>query len=320
MNYYKITQTIKDFPNNIIWSTAKVSGALIDNWTNVNLLTSTESDGNMGPISGLINYNNKLIGFQHKGIFEILFNSRVQIPTSDDNPIQVTSNYKVEGLNYLAKNIGTINKWSINNDSLGTMYFIDDIGRSLYSFPKFDNITTGKGFHTWSRNNLNKTAPWDLLSFSNYRTFYDNLTKDLYLVDVDTCLAYSQYSDQFTSFYEYYNTPYMFNISDKFIAIGKDRTVTGSKFFLWNNNAGQYNQFFGKNYGYHIELNANSEPIIPKIFDTIEYRAQSYVNDVLFNNPLFDKLSTRNENQNSDHLLLRDDFLPTSNLKGRYKV
>ena len=120
---------------------------MIDTWSNVNILTSTGSDGNLGPISALVNFDNKIIGFQHKGIFELLFNSRVQIPTSDNNPIQITSNYKVEGLNYIAKNIGTVNKWGINNDSMGTLYFIDDIGRSLYSFPKFENITTGKGFY-----------------------------------------------------------------------------------------------------------------------------------------------------------------------------
>lgn len=67
-------------------------------------------DGNLGPINGLINSNNDLIGFQDKGIFKINFNSRVQINTSDNVPITITNNYKVEGVDYLSRNVGSINK------------------------------------------------------------------------------------------------------------------------------------------------------------------------------------------------------------------
>ena len=52
----------------------------------------------------------------------------------------------------------------------------------------------------------------------------------------------------------------------------------------------------------------------------LEYRAESYIDGELLSNPMFDKLSTWNENQNSDQFLLNEEFLPTSNLKGRYKV
>ena len=47
-------------------------------------------DGSLGKINALLNFNNELYGFQDKGIFQILFNSRVQVPTSDNNPIELT--------------------------------------------------------------------------------------------------------------------------------------------------------------------------------------------------------------------------------------
>lgn len=318
LNYNK--SYIKDFPNSILWTTAKISGALIDTWTNINLFSSTESDGNLGPITSIVNHNNKLIGFQPKGIFEILFNSRVQIPTSDNNPIQITSNYKLESLNYIVKNVGSLNKWSINNDSPGEIYFIDDINRSLFSLSKFENITLNKGFYTWGNENLNKLLPWNMQTFDNFKLFYNSILKDVYLVDKTTCLAYSQFSDQFTSFYEYYNTPFMFNISNKFITISKDRSLTNNKFYLWENNIGDYNKFFNKNYGYHIEYNVNTEPTVSKIFDSLEFRADSYVDNILFKNPLFDKISVKNENQYGEYTLLTPTLYSNKNLIGRYKV
>ena len=318
LNYNK--SYVKDFPTSIIWTSSKTPGSIIDNWTKFNLLTSINCDGTSGQITSLINYDNKIIGFQPKGIFEVLFNSRVQIPTSDNTPIEISSNYKVEGINYHAKNIGTLNKWSINNDSLGTVYFIDDFSNCLYTFPKLENLSASKGFYNWSRSNFNKLVSWEPKTFSNFRSFYNNLTKDIYLVSENTCLAYSQFIDQFTSYYDYHKVPFMFNILNKFIAIEKDRTLTNDKFYLWDQNSGEYNKFFNKNYGYHIEYIVNGESSTVKIFDTLEFRGDSFVDNELNKFPLFDTLSVFNENQQSDQKLLTTDLYSTKNLIGRNKI
>ena len=67
-------------------------------------------DGSLGKINALLNFNNELYGFQDKGIFQILFNSRVQVPTSDNNPIELTQSWKTQGIRYLSNTIGTTNK------------------------------------------------------------------------------------------------------------------------------------------------------------------------------------------------------------------
>ena len=67
-------------------------------------------DGNLGSINCLTNLENQVHGFQDKGIFKINFNSRVQVATSDSTPITITNNYKVDGVDYLTRTAGLINK------------------------------------------------------------------------------------------------------------------------------------------------------------------------------------------------------------------
>ena len=323
LNYNKTFS--KEFPNTLIWSKAKTPGSLIDNWTNISLLSSMDVDGNLGAINCLTNLENKINGFQDKGIFVVNFNSRVQIQTSDNTPITIANNYKVDGVDYLTRTAGLINKWGINSESLNGAYFIDNLTRSIYNVNKLQNLSLSKGFHNWSRNNLENNNSWTPIAQSNFRIFYDAHEKDVYITNKDFSLCYSELNDCFTSFYSYNDVPYMFNINNKFIALAKDKSGTNPKYFLWENHKGNYNKFFNKNEGYHIVYNVNHIPTIDKTFDTVEFRSEAYelVNNIetLRVSPLFNKISVWNENQAGDKLLLTEDtYLPTKELIGRLKT
>ena len=86
---------------------------LIDTWTNLNLSSIMDMDGDKGQITALRRLNNEVFCFQDQGISRILFNSRVQIPTSDGVPVEISNSYKVDGKVYLSETIGCTNKWSI---------------------------------------------------------------------------------------------------------------------------------------------------------------------------------------------------------------
>ena len=62
-----------------------------------------------------------------------LFNSRVQIPTSDGMPIEISNGLKVDGKRYISNTIGCNNKWSIKETPSG-LYFIDNITNIIYLF------------------------------------------------------------------------------------------------------------------------------------------------------------------------------------------
>jgi hypothetical protein len=62
-----------------------------------------------------------------------LFNSRVQIPSSDGVPIEITNGLKVQGKRYISSTIGCNNKWSIVSTVSG-LYFMDNSTDSIYKF------------------------------------------------------------------------------------------------------------------------------------------------------------------------------------------
>jgi hypothetical protein len=61
-NYDTISET--KFPNLISWSKTKTSGELVDNWTNLTLASTLETDGVLGKITAIKNFNDGIIVFQ----------------------------------------------------------------------------------------------------------------------------------------------------------------------------------------------------------------------------------------------------------------
>ena len=128
LNYEKFS--IDNFPNAVTWSKSKTLGELVDTWTNITLASILDLDGDKGELQGLKRFRNDIYAFQDTGVSKILFNSRVQIPTSDGVPVEITNNYKVDGKIYLSETIGCQNKWSIVQTPEG-LYFVDDYSNSI---------------------------------------------------------------------------------------------------------------------------------------------------------------------------------------------
>jgi len=131
LNYNRFS--LDTFPNTVTWSKSKTSGDLIDTWTNINVVSVLDMDGDKGNVVALRRFNNEIFCFQETGVSRILFNSRVQVPTSDGTPIEISNNYKVDGKIYVSEDIGCKNKWSIVTTQQG-IYFIDNNTDSIYIF------------------------------------------------------------------------------------------------------------------------------------------------------------------------------------------
>lgn len=325
LNYDKFN--LDNFPNTVTWSKTKSAGELIDAWTNITMASTIDVNGSFGNIQSLQNYNSSLLGFQDKGIFNINFNSRVQVQSSDGIPIELTNNYKVDGFRYISTNLGIVNKWSINSNSQKGLYFIDDISKALYILNDgFTNLSDNLGFHSWFVNNININDKWKSLNSSNFITSYDKIHDYLYITNKDYSLGYSELLNNFGSFFSYNNVPYMFNIWDKFISINKDKTKANypidNTFNLWENYSGDYNNFYNKIEPYHITYVINPEFTTDKIFEILEFRADSFNTDnTVSTNPLFNKLSVWNEYQHGESKLLNTTtYLPTSELRGRFRM
>lgn len=309
-NYFVLDTSLKinDFNNSLTWSKEKSLGENIDQWTNITLASTLELDGDKGEITALKTFNNEIFCFQKQGISNILFNSRVQIPTSDGVPIEITNGLKVQGKRYLSS-IGCSNKWSIAESPIG-LYFIDSNTDEIYLFNgQITSLSTQLGFSSYAKehNHLNK---WNPITFDNFRTHYDKSNGDVYFTDKNSCLVYSESLGQFTSFMSYEDTPYMFNIDNSFYALKNNK--------IWEQFTGDYNSFYGETKPYSITVISNPDSFYDKIFNTVEFRADTWDNDKLLNTT-FDTLEVWNEYQQGKSNL-SNILGKSSTLKRKFRV
>ena len=325
------------YDKQIIWSKEKSPGEDVDTWTNITLANVLNLNGSSGKVTSINAFNENLIAFQEQGISLINFNSRVQIPTSDGVPIEIQNSYKVDGYTTYSNTIGCQDKWSICK-SLDGIYFIDNHSNSLYkiSGQAPEEVSSKLGMRQWFIDNkpgyLWNPEYKDATKLNGIRTFYDKNNNDIYLVpgsdyyEERDSLVYSLKLQQFTSLMSYGGTPAMFNLDSKFYSLKKDGEGILT---LWENFAGEYNNFYGVYKPFDITFISNANATYNKIFDTLEYRADVYDSS---NNLLHDKsfttIQVSNEYQDTEeHRFINKDLrkkfrvwraiIPRDNRKGK---
>ncbi len=319
-DYYKQST----FANQITWSKEKHAGEEIDTWANITLANTLDMDGEKGNVTALRAWNEYLLCFQEKALSQILFNSRVQIPTTDGAPIEISNGYKVDGSRLLGGNIGCSNKWAITTANTG-IYFLDSNTDSLYIFnSQLANLSEVRGMDWWVRQNHTDKV-WCPVDYggtlNGVRAFYDNKYGDIYFtpgpvngIDQPDALCYSEQLGQFTSLMSYGGTQAMFNFADGFYSLREnDGTVK-----LYQNNVGEYNNFYGNIKGWDFSFISNQNPTLTKIFDTVELRADHYQNDTieqLLNSCPFNYIKVDNEYQHSNIVHLNNE-----NMRKKFRV
>ena len=221
-DYYKLNE----YPNQITWSKEKKAGAETDIWANVTLASTYDLDGSKGEITSLNSWKDQIFCFQNKGISTILFNSRVQIPTSDSVPIEISNGHKVDGCRYISDGVGCGNKLNIRETSTG-IYFIDNITNHLYHIGEgMQDVTVTHNMSSW----------FDTNRSSIRRLLYDEAHRDLYLVCDSTSLCFSEVLGQFTSFLDYSGIPLIESYNNRVFTLHNNS--------LYGMFEGEYNDFF----------------------------------------------------------------------------
>ncbi len=206
------------FPNGITWSLEKHYGEDIDTWTSIDASNIEVLDGAVGKITGLVNFRNDIYAFQDSAFAQLLFNNRVQIPTGDNQPIEITNGMKMQGKRYISTKVGCINKWSIVETPLG-LYFNDDYLKSTYVYNgQLTDLSTAKGMKSWMNENCSGEV-WDPVSFGSCKAFYDKTGRDIYWVYKNTALVYSEIIGQYMSFMDYGKVPLLESVEDNTYAI-----------------------------------------------------------------------------------------------------
>lgn len=293
-SYIREEDIRKYLPNTVIWTGKKINGEDVDIWTQLHTENYLDLEGSNGKINALKTFRNEIYAFQNSAIANILFNSRTALATTEGSPVQLATTGLVEGKQYITNSMGCLNKWSICETPIG-LVFTDDLNKSIMAIGDgFDNLSEKYGMSTWIQENTS-TVPWDL-DFSNMVTYYDRNNKDILFITNDEALAYSVKLGTFTSFYSYEGVPFIVNYKDRVI----DIIGNGNNTELWGQNLGPYNSFFGEYQPFGVTLVVNDNPVTDKIFNTIEYRADFFDSNGIYEaNNTFSSMRAWNEYQDT---------------------
>ena len=294
-SYYKNNS----FPTQITWTTEKQPVSDTDAWTNITLANTLNLDGRKGSVTSLNVFKDNILCFQELGLSQILFNSRVQIPTNDGVPIELSNSYKVDGQRYLSDSIGCINNKSITSTPKG-IYFQGNPDESLYLFSgELVNLSDTYSMTSWFRN-------------KNIRSFYDNYFNDVYFVDNNESLCFSEKLNSFTSFYSYNKIAGM-NVYNKGLYSVRD---DGS---LYKHFVGDYNNIYGKDVPFDLSFVSNRDVTQDKIFTNLELRTDFWKEDTLTDG-FFSTIQVDNEYQDTGENLLTRTLCTPSNTKKKFRV
>ena len=140
-------------------------------------------------------------------------------------------------------------------------------------------ISEEKGFNSWFHEQCNNKI-WTPKDSLNFVTYFDNYYRELLLINKDNCLAFSEVANEFTSFYSYEKTPYFTNLNKErlFIKYGNNGN---SEFYLGNTvpDSSGTNKYFLEERPVYITLKVQSNPLIDKVFNGVEYRNEFYTAD-----------------------------------------
>lgn len=296
------------FPTQITWSLVKTPGENIDQWLNTTMSALLDLDGRKGSLTSLETMGNEIIAFQEKGIANIIYNPRTQITATDGTPIYIANSTKVEGFRYISDSVGSQDKWSIVSTPNG-LYFVDLYNKGIYKFNgQLEDISNAQGFHSWCIQNLNKD--------SKILGYYDYKNKDVYFINTDwdyPCLAFSEFTNTFSSFYSYENAKLAY-LQGEGIWIKDDGSI-------YTHQTGSYNSFFGKNgEDYHVTIVCNQDGNLSKIFNNIEFRADSWEGNTAVADKSIDYLAIETEYQKKTEEPLVFKKHGISNLKKKFNV
>ena len=249
----------------------------------------------------------------------IYYNEKEQLTTESGLAVQLANSNKLDGYKVLFDKIGCSNKWSVCVTTRA-VYFIDDENKSIYMWGGGGeapiNITDKNGFNSWIRKALAENKEW---TFDNFVTYDNNSTSDVYFVNKDYCLSFNELLNEFSSFYSYESTPYLHSINKEYFMLRND----GSFVTMWQQHSGDYNSFFGELKPFSITVLANDKGIYDKVFNTVDFRSNTWSNisgewENCFNTD-FKKIEVWTEYQHGmSQLNLRMGVL--SELKKKYRL
>lgn len=258
-----------NFPTTITWSKQKIYGELIDTWSNITMASTQDLEGIDGELIKIYNFKNELFCFQPKAFNHVLYNSRIQVNSSDGVPIEIANSGRVQGFRKIA-NVGIPNLKSVN-DNNSYLYFADSITKSIYKYDGslVSSLTDQLNFSTWAKYNIQ----------DDFEIYVDNTNKNIYFnnpKEGKNILGYSETLQEFESFYSY-KEPIIKGNNNSFILSYSDSAI--KLYSLYSNIEPKYEVSTPTNVypldDSYVSIITNNSSSTNKCFTGIEFRADS---------------------------------------------
>lgn len=280
------------YPNNIIWTNVKYAGELTDSFTKVTFNGGVDVQGNYGNIQKLICFNNTLYSLQNRAIYRIDYNNRIALSPSDNTPIIIGNNTKVDVPILLKENVGISTPKNVTEGG-EALYLYDDNNKGVMTIAKDSgivNLSKAKNMQTY----FNKVE-------SCKSVIYDSLANDVYFQikedDTIKCIAFNELVSNFTSFYSYQDIQYIVPFNGNSFALG---TST-----IWKQRSSdKYCNFCNIQYPYYITFISNNDPNRTKIFNNINFASNLGDESIITNPTPFNYMCFNNSYQSRENVPL----------------
>lgn len=271
-----------DYNTRIVSSAKKTNGEAIDSWLTHSIFNYIDVDTNLGEVTSINTFRNKLLFLQESAFGELSVNERSQIIDENNTTLLLGTGGVLDRCDYIDTHSGLKKGQRATNVSKNAFYWWD---ADQLAINKYGDTTSQFGTVRYAYSNLseNKISSW-LKGWSEGDQLQDDPkihVDDVYsevLFDIgDDSIVYNELVSQFSSLYminDYYSLKFKDNL---YVLYDIDNNVTIEQ---WNEPTVIDNELFSKsmcgNLLPEIQYVVNKLPMVNKVYDNVEFAGQIY--------------------------------------------
>ena len=299
----------KVFENRLLTTKVKISGELIDGWTDIQINEELYVDGNYGGIVKLIKSNDLVACFQDNAVCALLIQPRVQTVGTDGTSIELGRGTILYDFKYITTTSGGTNKQCIFR-SPSSIYYLDSVNRSLNRISQdgIQGISDVHGLHALLYNTVSEVNKGS----NSIVGCFDQVTNDAYFTFDGYTISFNEQTNSFVSKYSF--------IPSRFISTYKGLlschvNPISSNVAVWQHNVGSYGNYYGVEYDSHITLLVAPEPDIDCVLNNVEFKSEVYNNGIDVPTVTVNKIRAWNNYQDTN----TQNLVVGQNIKRKYR-
>ena len=255
----------EEFDFRIAYSDTKDDSELIDSWRNFRPLNYKDLEGSQGAINKLATVGENMVFLQNRGVGMLKISPLSTTLDQTGSSIVLGKGETIADFQYFSRTTGLKNNYAAITTG-NSIYWLDETERNLYKIG-------GKGLVNLSDSlKINSLIEHALNREHNIRLGYDHINNEvLFNLNPESTLVFNELTNSFTSIYTM-DTELFVESAIGLFSLGDVSLEGSSTNYLFAHNTSGYS-WYNKPYNSSIEFIVNKNPILPKVFDNLEWYA-----------------------------------------------